>query len=98
MQKAKRWAISKMAVVDGELVTETGVGCAFEAWVRDEDGALCKPGIVEAPAGRSGPDPGGDGAQKAAVVLHLKEEQGLGNSDPEVSRRRLLLRPRHRPR
>ena len=51
MQKAKRWAISKMAVVDGELVTEDqGVGYAFEAWVRDEDGALCKPGgIVEAP-------------------------------------------------
>ena len=42
MQKAKRWAISKMAVVDGELVTEDqGVGYAFEAWVRDEDGALC---------------------------------------------------------
>ena len=51
MQKAKRWAISKMAVVDGELVTEDqGVGYAFEAWVRDADGALCKPGgIVEAP-------------------------------------------------
>ena len=51
MQKAKRWAISKMAVVDGELVTEDqGVGYAFSSWVRDEDGALCRPGgIVEAP-------------------------------------------------
>ena len=91
MQKAKRWAISKMAVVDGELVTEDqGVGYAFEAWVRDADGALCKPGgIVEAPPidpaeiqakinGRH------SSSAQAAVVRDLKEEQGLGNSDPEV--------------
>ena len=85
MQKAKRWAISKMAVVDGELVTEDqGVGYAFEAWLRDEDGALCKPGgIVEAPP----IDPAEIQAKidaQAAVVRDLKEEQGLGNSDPEV--------------
>ena len=85
MQKAKRWAISKMAVVDGELVTEDqGVGYAFEAWVRDADGALCKPGgIVEAPP----IDPAEIQAKidtQAAVVRDLKEEQGLGNSDPEV--------------
>jgi len=107
MQKAKRWAISKMAVVDGELVTEDqGVGYAFEAWTRDEDGALCKPGgIVEAPP----IDPAEVQAQidqqvrvrcllrtvstawgrhsssaQAAVVRDLKEEQGLGNGDPEV--------------
>jgi PAS domain-containing protein len=85
MQKAKRWAISKMAVVDGELVTEDqGVGYAFEAWVRDEDGALCRPGgVVEAPP----IDPAEIQAKidsQAAVVRDLKEEQGLGNSDPEV--------------
>ena len=85
MQKAKRWAISKMAVVDGELVTEDqGVGYAFETWTRDEDGALCKPGgIVEAPP----IDPAEIQAKidaQAAVVRDLKEEQGLGNSDPEV--------------
>ena len=85
MQKAKRWAISKMAVVDGELVTEDqGVGYAFEAWIRDEDGALCRPGgIVEA----APIDPAEIQAQidsQAAVVRDLKEEQGLGNSDPEV--------------
>ena len=85
MQKAKRWAISKMAVVDGELVTEDqGVGYAFSSWVRDEDGALCKPGgIVEAPP----VDPAEIQAKidaQAAVVRDLKEEQGLGNSDPEV--------------
>ena len=85
MQKAKRWSISKMAVVDGELVTEDqGVGYAFESWVRDADGALCKPGgIVEAPP----IDPTEIQAKvdaQAAVVRDLKEEQGLGNSDPEV--------------
>ena len=85
IQKAKRWAISKMAVVDGELVTEDqGVGYAFEAWVRDEDGALCRPGgVVEAPP----IDPAEIQAKidsQAAVVRDLKEEQGLGNSDPEV--------------
>ena len=85
MQKAKRWAISKMAVVDGELVTEDqGVGYAFSTWVREEDGALCKPGgVVEAPP----IDPAEIQAKidtQAAVVRDLKEEQGLGNSDPEV--------------
>ena len=85
MQKAKRWAISKMAVVDGELVTEDqGVGYAFEAWIREEDGALCKPGgIVEAPP----IDPAEIQAKvdsQAGVVRDLKEEQGLGNGDPEV--------------
>ena len=85
MQKAKRWAISKMAVVDGELVTEDqGVGYAFSSWVRDADGALCKPGgIVEAPP----VDPAKIQARidaQAAVVRDLKEEQGLGNGDPEV--------------
>ena len=85
MQKAKRWAISKMAVVDGELVTEDqGVGYAFSSWVREEDGALCKPGgVVEAPP----VDPAEIQAKidaQAAVVRDLKEEQGLGNSDPEV--------------
>ena len=71
--------------VDGELVTEDqGVGYAFENWVRDEDGALCRPGgIVEAPP----IDPAEIQAKidaQAAVVRDLKEEQGLGNSDPEV--------------
>ena len=105
MQKAKRWAISKMAVVDGELVTEDqGVGYAFEAWVRDEDGALCKPGGIGGAADRPGRGPGPDrptggvrclrtastawgrhsSSAQAAVVRDLKEEQGLGNGDPEV--------------
>lgn len=91
MQKAKRWSISKMAVVDGELVTEDqGVGYAFSAWIRDEDGALCKPGgIVEA----GGPiDPAAIQAlidTQAAAVRDLKELdaarlESLGNKCPKV--------------
>ena len=55
-----------------------------QAWVRDEDGALCRPGgIVEA----APIDPAEIQAQidsQAAVVRDLKEEQGLGNGDPAV--------------
>ena len=46
MRKARRWEISKMAIVDGELASEAiGVGYAFESWLL-EDGCLAEPGGV----------------------------------------------------
>ena len=95
MQKAKRWAISKMAVVDGELVTEDqGVGYAFEAWVRDEDGALCKPGgIVEAPPIDPAEVQAQIDQQVAYGVFELRRRRGVDTHPPrrppscETSRR-----------
>ena len=95
MQKAKRWSISKMAVVDGELVTEDqGVGYAFEAWVRDADGALCKPGgIVEAPPIDPAEVQAQIDQQVAYGVFELRRRRGVDTHPPrrppscETSRR-----------
>ena len=69
---------------DDSARTRRKILISTQAWVRDEDGALCRPGgIVEAPP----IDPAEIQAKidaQAAVVRYLKEEQGLGNSDPEV--------------
>ena len=47
MRDARRWEISKMAIVDGELTTtSSGAGYAFESWTLD-DATFSSPSAVE---------------------------------------------------
>lgn len=81
---AARWAIEKAAVEDGKLVTaRVGLCYAWREW-EDADGMICEPG-----GKRRQPDPtleemGAALEAQGAEVRRLKEEEGLGNQDPQV--------------
>ena len=81
---ADRYALEKMAVVDGKIATERiGIVYAWEAWEL-EDGTTCKPGGVrEAPAIDPAEVEAAVEAQ-GAKIRALKGEGGLTNQDPEV--------------
>ena len=82
---ASRWTIEKAAVEGGKLVT-TPVGLAY-AWPEWEDaeGMICSPG-----GQRRAPELSPDELRaalevQAAEVRRLKEDEGLGNKDPQVA-------------
>lgn len=80
---AQRWAIEKSLLIRGKFVTETiGVAYAWAEWTVGED-VLCSPG------GKRGPNVRPDDLEEAVaaqadVVRELKQDQGLGNKDPQV--------------
>lgn len=81
---ASRWVLEKAAVEGGKLVTSrVGLCYAWSEW-QDEDGFVCEPG-----GKRRTPDPTPEELaaaieEKGAEVRRLKEEEGLGNKDPQV--------------
>jgi len=84
IESAQRWKLEKSALIDGKFVTETiGVAYAWNSWVEGED-TLCRPGGV-----REVNIDIGDIEEKikaqGEVIRDLKEVQGFGNKDPEVS-------------
>jgi hypothetical protein len=84
IESAQRWKLEKSALIDGKFVTETiGVAYAWNSWLEGED-TLCRPGGV-----REVNIDIGDIEEKiksqGEVIRELKEVQGFGNKDPEVS-------------
>ena len=84
LRGAERWALEKMAVVDGKLASERiGLAYAWRAWEL-ADGTECAPGGV-----RTAPQMDPAEVQAAvdaqgALVRKLKDEDGLTNGDAEV--------------
>jgi len=84
IENAQRWKLEKSALIDGKFVTETlGVAYTWNSWVEGDD-TLCSPGGV-----RELNIYISDIEEKikvqGGVIRELKEVQGLGNKDPEVS-------------
>mmetsp|Transcript_8452 Transcript_8452/g.14927 ORF Transcript_8452/g.14927 Transcript_8452/m.14927 type:complete len:351 (+) Transcript_8452:44-1096(+) len=80
---AHRWALEKPGLVDGKLVThEIGVAYAWERWTVGE-GVICSPGGKSVPLLKT-EDLENSITKQAMAIRTLKEEQGLGNKDPEV--------------
>lgn len=81
---ASRWCIEKAAVQDGKLVTSrVGLCYAWREW-EDAEGMICEPG-----GKRREPDLTPEEIEAAleaqgVEVRRLKEEEGLGNQDPQV--------------
>ena len=80
---AERWKLEKSALVDGAFVTQPlGVAYAWKEWVLD-DTTVCAPGGVRREMINTG-DLQGAVDEQAGRIRSLKEEQGLGNKDPQV--------------
>jgi len=81
---ASRWVLEKAGVEGGKLVTSrVGLCYAWSEW-QDEYGFVCEPG-----GNRRTPDPTPEELavaieEKGAEVRRLKEQEGLGNKDPQV--------------
>ena len=84
IRDAQRFALEKMAIVEGKLASERiGVVYAWEEWEL-ADGTTCKPGGVrEAPTIDPAEVQAAVDAQ-GAKIRELKGEGGLTNKDPEV--------------
>eukprot|EP00554_Chaetoceros_debilis_P005172 CAMPEP_0194085500 /NCGR_PEP_ID=MMETSP0149-20130528/17647_1 /TAXON_ID=122233 /ORGANISM="Chaetoceros debilis, Strain MM31A-1" /LENGTH=332 /DNA_ID=CAMNT_0038768393 /DNA_START=95 /DNA_END=1093 /DNA_ORIENTATION=- len=84
IESAQRWKLEKSALINGKFVTETlGVAYAWNSWVEGED-TLCRPGKVREVNIDTGDIEDKIKAQ-GEVIRELKEVQGFGNKDPEVS-------------
>jgi len=84
IRDAERWALDKVAIVEGKLAsTALGTAYAWGQW-EEEDGTTCKPG-----GERIAPsiDPAEVQAAldaQASKIRAMKNEQGLTNADLEV--------------
>ena len=77
---AYRWDLEKSTLVGGKFVTTSiAVAYAWTEWMVG-DALLCRPGGLQEVVG----DLEDKISQQAAVIRGLKEEQGLGNKDPQV--------------
>ena len=82
---AHRWKLEKSALVDGKFKTTIlGVAYAWTEWTLD-DTTFCGPGgqrreMVKVEGVQLAID------QQAKKIRQMKEEQGLGNKDPNVQR------------
>jgi len=77
IENAQRWILEKSAIIDGKFATETlGVAYTWSSWVEGDD-TLSTPGSIS--------DFEEQIKVQGAVIRELKEVQGLGNKDPEVS-------------
>lgn len=84
IEGAQRWKLEKSALIDGKFVTETiGVAYAWNSWVEGED-TLCRPGGVRE-VNINIDDLEENVKAQGEVIRELKEVQGFGNKDPEVS-------------
>ena len=84
VRDAERWALEKMAVVDGKLANEPiGLAIAWERWEL-EDGTTCLPGGERIAPTMDPADVQAAIDAQAARVRSLKEEDGLTNEDAEV--------------
>ena len=84
VRDAERWALEKMAVVDGKLANEPiGLAIAWERWEL-EDGTTCLPGGERIAPTMDPADVQAAIDAQAARVRSLKEEDGLTNADAEV--------------
>ena len=80
---AYRWDLEKSTLVGGKFVTTSvGVAYAWSEWMVGET-LLCRPGGVQEVVEDLG-DLDDKIAQQGAVIRGLKENQGLGNKDPQV--------------
>lgn len=92
---ASRWALEKMEVVDGKLVSgSAGVAYAWESWELP-DGMWRKPGGVWEEPEEEPPSP--EEVQEmldevAASIRKLKEVEGKTNQDPEVVEKVAVLK------
>jgi len=85
LEDTSRWKLEKAAIVDGKLgLTPLGFAYAFEQWVEEADGFLCRPGGVRSAPQMSTADVEAAIAEQGAEVRRLKEDKGLANGDPEV--------------
>ena len=84
VRDAERWALEKMAVIDGKLANEPiGLAIAWERWEL-EDGTTCLPGGERIAPTMDPADVQAAIDAQAARVRSLKEEDGLTNEDAEV--------------
>jgi hypothetical protein len=80
---AYRWDLEKSALVGGKFVTTSiGVAYAWSEWMVGET-VLCRPGGIQEEVVDVG-DVENKIAQQGAIIRDLKENQGLGNKDPQV--------------
>ena len=84
IRECQRWALEKMAIVDGKLASEPiGLCYAWERWEL-EDGTSCKPGGERVAPSIDPAEVQAAVDAQAVAIRALKEEQGLTNSDEEV--------------
>lgn len=85
LEDAQRWVLEKAAIVDGKLVSQPiGFAYAFEEWVEEADGFVCRPGGVRSAPQMSAEELEAAIAAQGAEVRRLKEVEGLANADSEV--------------
>jgi len=85
LSDAQRWRLEKASVVEGKLVMQpVGYAYAWEEWIDEVDGYVCKPGGLRAKPEISAEDLATMIEDQGAEVRRLKEEDGMTNSDPAV--------------
>jgi hypothetical protein len=81
---ASRWDLEQSQIVNGKFVTQSlGVAYAWTEWMVGSE-TLCKPGGHRKTLLTKGDDYEARIAQQGAFIRDLKENQGMGNKDPQV--------------
>jgi hypothetical protein len=81
---ASRWDLEQSTIVNGKFVTQSlGVAYAWTEWMVGSE-TLCRPGGQRKTLLTKGDDYEARIAQQGAFIRDLKENQGMGNKDPQV--------------